>query len=277
MRVTQISDLHLEFSDLTLPGGDVLILGGDILEAKNLKRDMYDPNMVMMPDERADRRPDRFYRFIEEECSRKYREVIYIMGNHEHYRMQFHKTGAHILDQLPDNVHLLENESRTIDDVTFVGATLWTDCNSGDPMTEHHLRFNMSDYRAITMLDPVRNIYHKLTPEYTARQHRKSLEYIRAVVENNPDKKYVVATHHAPSRLSTHPVYQHDTLMNGGYSSNLDDFIISHPQIQFWTHGHTHDPFDYMIGTTRVLCNPRGYFGYEAVADAFDATVGFDI
>jgi hypothetical protein len=65
--------------------------------------------------------------------------------------------------------------------------------------------------------------------------------------------------------------------MNGGYSSNLDDFIIGHPQIKFWTHGHTHDPFDYMIGSTRILCNPRGYFGYEAVADVFNATVGFDI
>jgi predicted phosphodiesterase len=24
-------------------------------------------------------------------------------------------------------------------------------------------------------------------------------------------------------------------------------------------HGHTHDPCDYMIGETRVICNPRGY------------------
>jgi len=24
-----------------------------------------------------------------------------------------------------------------------------------------------------------------------------------------------------------------------------------------------HDPSDYMIGETRVVCNPRGYVGYE--------------
>jgi hypothetical protein len=51
--------------------------------------------------------------------------------------------------------------------------------------------------------------------------------------------------------------------MNGGYCSNLEEFILDHPQIRLWTHGHMHDPSDYMIGETRVVCNPRGYVGYE--------------
>ena len=55
--------------------------------------------------------------------------------------------------------------------------------------------------------------------------------------------------------------------MNGGYSSDLSEFILDHPQIRLWTHGHTHDEFDYMVGTTRVVCNPRGYEGYEARAE----------
>jgi hypothetical protein len=57
--------------------------------------------------------------------------------------------------------------------------------------------------------------------------------------------------------------------MNGAYSSRLDDFILNHPQIKLWTHGHTHEDFDYMIGTTRVVCNPRGYINYEVRADDF--------
>ena len=51
--------------------------------------------------------------------------------------------------------------------------------------------------------------------------------------------------------------------MNGGYASDLSDFILDHPQIKLWTHGHMHQCFDYMIGSTRVVCNPRGYEGYE--------------
>jgi hypothetical protein len=55
--------------------------------------------------------------------------------------------------------------------------------------------------------------------------------------------------------------------MNGGYSSSLDEYMIDHPQIKLWTHGHTHYPFDYRIGSTRVVCNPRGYINYEESAD----------
>jgi hypothetical protein len=57
--------------------------------------------------------------------------------------------------------------------------------------------------------------------------------------------------------------------MNGCYSSDLEAFILDHPEICLWTHGHTHEDFDYMIGTTRVVCNPRGYIGYEQRADTW--------
>jgi hypothetical protein len=66
-----------------------------------------------------------------------------------------------------------------------------------------------------------------------------------------------------------HPKYAHDKIMNGAFASALDDFIAYRPQIKLWTHGHTHEPFDYMIGTTRVVCNPRGYSGHEPKADNF--------
>ena len=30
-------------------------------------------------------------------------------------------------------------------------------------------------------------------------------------------------------------------------------------QPALWMHGHTYDSFDYRVGKTRVVCNPRGY------------------
>lgn len=253
MKINVISDLHLDFDDLTLPGGDVLIISGDACEARHLKRDQ----------------TDRYWRFFEEECA-KYRETIYVMGNHEHYGNKFHKTYLHLQENLPAHVTLLEDQTHVIDDVTFVGATLWTNMNGEDPLTMYHMTSMMSDYRHITMFDEVKNVYHRLQPEKTVATFRRSLDYIRHVIESDPAKKYVVVTHHAPSRASTHPRYQHDTIMNGAYSTPLDEFILDHPQIKLWTHGHTHDPFDYMIGSTRVVCNPRGYAGYELRADLFD-------
>ena len=95
------------------------------------------------------------------------------------------------------------------------------------------------------------------------------LDYIKVVTEGVYDKKFVVVGHHTPSPFSVHPKYAHDTLMNGGYHTDLTEFILDRPQIKMWTHGHTHEQFDYMIGSTRVVCNPRGYAGYEGCADTF--------
>jgi len=276
MRINLMSDLHLEFADLTLPGGDVLILSGDLCEAKNIKRELYNRDMVLLEHEQKDRRPDRWFRFLEEECG-KYREVVYVMGNHEHYGFQFQKTFAHIAGQLPDNVHLLENATHTIEDVVFVGATLWTDMNKGDDLTLYHMKSMMNDYRQVTMFNEAKSVYHRLTPERTMEEHYKSRNYIRETVEANPTGKFVVVTHHAPSKASTKPRYIDDTMMNGAYSSDLSDLILDNPQIKVWTHGHTHDMFDYMVGSTRVLCNPRGYKYYEERAEEFDPGFGFDV
>jgi Icc-related predicted phosphoesterase len=275
-----MSDLHLDFADLTLPGGDVLILSGDICEAKRMKPDMYNPDMVLLEHERKDQRPDRYNRFFEEECA-KYRKVFMVMGNHEHYGFQYHKTYNHIREQLPANVHLLEDECYELDGVLFIGATLWTDMNRGDELTLFHMKSMMNDYRQITMFNEVKNVYHRLQPEKTMADHYRSRAYIRQILEENratgKNLPVVVMTHHAPSKASTKPRYLNDTIMNGGYSSDLSELILDNPEIRVWTHGHTHDNFDYMIGSTRIICNPRGYKGYEQQAEDFDPTIGFDI
>jgi Icc-related predicted phosphoesterase len=44
--------------------------------------------------------------------------------------------------------------------------------------------------------------------------------------------------------------------------SDMDELILEH-QPCLWIHGHTHESFDYEIGKTRVICNPRGYAPIE--------------
>jgi predicted phosphodiesterase len=279
MHVDVISDLHLEFADMCLPGGDVLILSGDIFEAKNFNEKDYNPEMVTLPFEPSNKRPDRYYRFLLEECSQKYRHVIWVMGNHEHYSFTFNKTYDHIKSQLPDNVYLLEKESIELDGVLFLGATLWTDMNGGDDLTMFHLKSCMNDFRIIRYQNE-QNDYYRFQPEIAYRHHQDTLAFFRIALENNrartEPRPVVVVTHHAPSKLSIKPKYAGDHLMNGGYSSDLSEFMLDHPEIRVWTHGHTHDEFRYQVGETTVLCNPRGYAGYEE--RAVDYTVkGFDI
>jgi predicted phosphodiesterase len=47
------------------------------------------------------------------------------------------------------------------------------------------------------------------------------------------------------------------------------DELVARSGAALWIHGHTHVSQDYRIGNTRVICNPRGYAGYE-LNPAFD-------
>ena len=296
MKISICSDLHLEFATISLEnkdGADVLILSGDIMVANDLRQ--RDPYEVMGNGKSA-----QFHRFFQE-CSARFPHVIYVFGNHEHYHGDFAKSFKQVRDNLAylNNLYILDKELKVIDDVTFIGGTLWTDMNKEDALTLYHIKSMMNDFRIVhnsnsspvhykTPIYAVKEDgsydyekvvsyeFHtrigKFTPEDAVEDHRKMLEYIDVVTSmlGKNDNKYVVVGHHAPSKSSTKPRYQDDTLMNGGYSSDLSDFILDRPCIKLWTHGHTHDVFDYMVGSTRVVCNPRGYDGYEDRADRFE-------
>jgi Icc-related predicted phosphoesterase len=105
--------------------------------------------------------------------------------------------------------------------------------------------------------------------EDSVEDHKKMVDYINIVTQDKT-KSYVVVTHHAPSSESVAECYKHDTLMNGAFYSDLSDFILDRPQIKLWTHGHMHNVSDYMMGDTRVVCNPRGYIKYEQRAKDFE-------
>jgi predicted MPP superfamily phosphohydrolase len=251
MKIKLVSDLHLEFADIDIKNDqecDVLILSGYILVAYKLdKNSEYG---------------ERFRNFLSR-VSSQFPHVVYVAGNHE-----FYSNGQWVqcIEDLRtacsqySNMYFLERDTKTIDDVVFVGGTLWTDMNKGDPLTLQHVKNSMNDYRTIRN---DANGYTTLKPNDTVIRHRQTLEYIKFVLSENVTKRCVVVGHHSPSFASAHDMYKADFLMNGAYHSELSEFILDHPQIKLWTHGHTHHPFDYCIGATRVVCNPRGYDGYE--------------
>jgi len=266
MRIKVVSDLHLEFSDIDIRNDkdyDLLILSGDIMVAE----DLHDhPRINTLPEvekilgkrqQAAKRYRDFLYR-----CSVQFPHIIYVAGNHEFYHGKWHQTLDYLYEECSffPNIYFLENETKELDGITFIGCSLWTDMNKGDPITLHSIESFMNDY---SIIREDSQSFRKLKPKDTVIRHRKSLEFIKKTVESDPNKKYVVIGHHAPSKTSTHPFYKDDYIENGAYSSELSNFILDHPQIKMWTHGHTHHPFNYMIGETRIVCNPRGYEGYE--------------
>jgi hypothetical protein len=198
------------------------------------------------------------------------------MGNHEHYHGKFDKSAEIIRDTLGylniHNVHLLDRDTKEIDGVHFIGGTMWTDCNKGDALTLYHLEQCMSDFRVIRIAG---ENFKKFLPKRTVMEFTKTRDYFKSAIENLPqDATVVVCSHHAPSHLSIHEMYKHDQLMNGGYSSDLSEFILDRPGIKAWTHGHMHNNFDYLVGDTRVMCNPKGYPGEN---DQFDFNFVFEV
>jgi hypothetical protein len=110
MRLWFLSDLHLELTrGWDLPAGDarpdfdVMIVAGDLI-----------PRMERGVSWLRDRVPDR--------------EIIIIAGSHEPYGQDIdrglEKARAAAAGS---NVHVLQNDTVTIEGITFVGATLWTD------------------------------------------------------------------------------------------------------------------------------------------------------
>lgn len=276
MKIALASDVHLEFGQLEIKNtdnADVLILSGDICVANDLN-DRADPNILGMSNT-----SNRYHAFFQQ-CSEEFKDVIYVAGNHEHYHGDFAKSIPRIREKLAylSNVHFLDKEFVAIEDITFIGGTLFTDMNKEDPNTLFTIKSYMNDYRIIRNSNQVVNFRDeegkfqtrpaKFCPEDSVEDHKAMLKFIDDTVAG-VQEKFVVVGHHAPSKLSTKPQYENDTLVNGAYSSDLSEFILDRPQIKLWTHGHTHHGFDYMLGSTRIVCNPRGYIGYEAGASDF--------
>ena len=289
MKIAICSDVHLEFGDVNLQNTEdaqVLILSGDIMVAKDLGA----------PDPHNFLEGGRSVRFVDffKRCSFQFPNVIYVMGNHEHYHGDYATSASKIRAMLAanslNNVHLLDKEMLDIGDShRFVGGTLWTDMNGECEQTMDHVSRRMNDFQicenSAEMVNyrtfDTEDTEHKavkfktrpatLSPRHVVEDHKAMLKFIDEVYASTPPwMTMVVVGHHAPSKSSEHPRYKHDTLMNGAYNSQLDGFIMDRPGIKLWTHGHTHEDFDYMIKGCRVVCNPRGYINYEDRADRFE-------
>lgn len=308
MKIAICSDLHLEFGSLELknPGDvDVLILSGDILVENDL--DIYDRRQDEMGFLRG--KSKQYHEFFHMVCS-EFKDIIYVAGNHEHYHGDYKTTIQELKRKLGHykNLHVLDKESIVIDDTLFFGGTLWTDMNKEDPLTLDHIRHFMNDFRIVKnssrytyrtvplyKKDDAGNLIMEMndkglknyvqigtkkkeepstfSPQDAVDDHKQMISALTETLKETSSKKVVVVGHHAPSKLSTHPRYAHEYHTNGGYSSDLSEFILDNPLIKLWTHGHTHEVFDYMLGATRVVCNPRGYIGYEDRADKFTLKV----
>ena len=244
MKIRLLSDLHTEFRlpYKTQPfaeyrGEDVLVLAGDIASGSTNTMDVI-----------------KFFR------DQGFPEIIYVPGNHEYYGTSFDEFNAKMENKCfaYDNVHFLNPGTVEIDDVLFVGGTLWT--NFGDnPFSQSAARRGINDFRMIRDFDVNR----------CAQTYYEHFDFIKDQYEHRYGKKVVVGTHFLPARECIAPRFRNGDLINDYFANNLGDYIANMSDTT-WLFGHTHDATDILLGDTRVVANPHGY--YTALNDG----IGFD-
>ena len=234
MKIQIVSDLHIEMTGFILPktDADVVVLAGDIGVGLG--------GLKWIAGQGIDK------------------PVVYVPGNHEFYE---HDLG--LLDALkaaaPANVHVLNNDWIEIHGVRFMGSILWTDFmlfgEADKFFAMQEARKSVADFYLIGNGD------RRFTPRDSIALHEQSRAWLETVLAEPYPGKTVVVTHHAPSSASVHPRFARN-LLTPAFASHLES-LMGAERVALWVHGHVHDLFDYKIGGTRVVCNPRGYVRYE--------------
>ena len=231
MKIAHYSDLHLEFyPEWSLPSDldvDVIILAGDVLVFHD-----YDPLL---------------YTFESWE-----KPILFCAGNHEYYTwrdIEFEKDAFRTwaYKNMPQLV-FLDNQSITIDEVSFFGGTMWTDFYKSNPIAMEVAKKSMVDYKRIFKNGRC------ITPTDTVDMHASFKESFMKWKNETPGTK-VVFTHCAPVPNPDSPYY-------GGKLEPAfvcTDMFELMDEIDLWVYGHTHIADDRIIGKTKISSNPLGY------------------
>lgn len=259
-RLWILSDLHRDIEDFCpeVPEADICVVAGDVGEGLS-----------------------KSVRWLQVKIG-AHMPVVFVAGNHEFYRTAVDEAwrSAHAVAQECPDVYLLDNEAVVLDGLRFVGCTLWTDYEimrppasvdaSGD--LQHAMGVCtrlMTDHKRIALQ---KQPWKRWRPHEARIAHLRSRRWLEETLSAPHAGPTVVVTHHAPHRASIPARFGRDTL-SAAYASDLSDLIeAGKPDV--WIHGHVHDSFDYAVGDTRVISNPKGY-GDEN--PAFDPRLILDI
>ncbi len=220
-----------------IPDADVAVIAGDLIEgdpadAVSLLDDLIAP---LMP-------------------------VVFVLGNHEFYNhgctMVVNRgRAARAAERTDGRVHVLDDGVVDIGGLRFIWSTLWTDLEimGSDPASMAYASRAVAE-----SLD--RQIVHDgdepWTPSLARQQHLQSRAWLDEELGKS-NLPTIVVTHHAPHRGSIADRFARDWA-TAGYASDLSELIERH-RPPLWIHGHMHESFDYVVGETRIVCNPKGY------------------
>lgn len=190
------------------------------------------------------------------EVSNRFFKVLLVLWNHDYWHSDLN-TIFDIKDLLPDNVHLLENESIIIDWIKFIWATLWTDFK--DLKTKKLDFSSMNNYDNWMNAKLIKKSWNPINSKILIDKNTFSHKYIFSELD-----KYkgpcVVLTHHAPSYKSLTKMLEEYIPYTNHYCNDLDEEIMKRKNIKYWLHWHLHTSKQYKIWNTLVVSNANGNY-----------------
>lgn len=234
MKIALFSDLHLSVHPLTLPpnDADVVVLAGDLqrpAQAMAFARQMGKPTVL-------------------------------VAGNHEFYGSDLVTTMAQLHTQAHgSDVRVLERSQWHHRGMRFLGCTLWSDYRlfTSTAQRTEGLQKAQDFVRDFSRIRVSPDFPDHFTPAVSQMLFDQSVAWLETCFAEPFDGPTIVVTHFAPARGSIAAQFAGSPL-NACFVSDLEAHI-QRWQPALWLHGHVHDSFDYRIGATRVVANPRGY------------------
>lgn len=186
-----------------------------------------------------------------------YKHVVYVPGNHEYYGYRMYEFDGMLKNLEDEGIYFLNPGHIKIEDTTFIGACLWTN-------------FRNDHFAKLAAKDIISDFYHikDFSTSGAVGLYTAHLDYIKRIYEITPGKK-VIVTHFLPAIEAIDPQYMRnpDSSLNKYFANDLGNWIADMTDTT-WMFGHTHSSVDKMLGDTRILANPYGYYP-EAVNKNF--------
>lgn len=188
--------------------------------------------------------------------SERYLAIVVVLGNHDYYRENVTyfatKFQKRCVEAELSNVHILQNSSVVINDILYVGGTLWFYPTS-DEINQYLSQVLAKGGSRLTDFYQIRvgSNYRKFRIADGMNEFNKTVNYLTETVKNS-DYPVVVLTHHSPIKASL--MYKDDVL-NPFYATDLTRLMQSkefQEKVRFWGFGHIHQRFEEKVGNIIV-------------------------